>query len=401
MPAGRLRIVVLSWWFPFPPVNGSKLRAFQILETLAAEHDVTLLSFTDSAGDLPEHPRIVELCRAIEVWPRPSFVRDSWRARLALFRGSPRWIVETESPPFAARVQELLDSSGFDIVVALQLGAARYVPRRRQIRALVEEIELAGLYEQLTQAPSAWQRARYGLTWLKHRRYLRRLLQRFDACTVVSEPERRLLLSAVPSAPAVHVIPNAIEIPPLPCRPRLSHRLMFNGTLVYEANRDALAWFVELILPRVRAQHADIELCVTGDGAQSSLMGAPGVSHLGIVPDVHEALAAAAVAVVPVRRGGGTRFKILDAFAAGTPVVSTRKGAEGLNVRDQEHLLLADTPEVFAGAIVRLLDDPQLAARLACNGRRLVEAEHDWAVSGQRLLTLVEQLAGGEVKAVA
>lgn len=398
MAARRLRILLLSSWFPYPPTNGSKVRLYQLLQQLAAGHDVVLVGLLDSPADTPQAAAVRDLCEAIEVWPRPYFDPHRWRARLAFLHPWPRSLIDTHCAALAECVDRRLKQEHFDLIVACQLDAARYVPGDRRVPALLEEVELTTLYEQAQKAPSLAARARYALTWWKQRRFVRQLLRRFDACSVVSDEERDLLVATVGKLPPVSVIPNGVQVPDqLPTAPRHAQRLMFTGTLRYAANHDAVVWFIEAVLPILREAVPQVEMQITGDDGGLPLPADPAVTRLGVVPDVRAALATAAVAIVPLRVGGGTRFKILDAFATGTAVVSTRKGAEGLAVRDGEHLLLADTAPEFAAAVLRLLHDASLAARLAAKARELVQAEYDWRAIGPRFEALVQAVAARSV----
>ncbi|MGQ9768776.1 MAG: glycosyltransferase family 4 protein, partial [Anaerolineae bacterium] len=171
--------------------------------------------------------------------------------------------------------------------------------------------------------------------------------------------------------------------------------LVFNGSLTYSANYDAMQWFLAQVWPRIRAQVPAATLTITGSTAGVNLTGLALDDHVrltGYVEDVRLPVAEAAVAIAPIRQGGGTRLKILEAMALGTPVVATAKGAEGLDVVDGEHLLLADDPERFAASVLRLLADDALAARLAADARRLVEGRYDWEQIGRRFVNLVEDV---------
>jgi glycosyltransferase involved in cell wall biosynthesis len=138
-----------------------------------------------------------------------------------------------------------------------------------------------------------------------------------------------------------------------------------------------------------------VGLTITGDHAGLPLPCTNHVSLAGVVDDVRPLIASASVSLAPIRVGGGTRLKILEAMALRAPVVATSKGAEGLDVRDGEHLLIADTPEAFADATIRLLKEPGLRERLADNAYQLVREHYDWAVVMPRFLHLVERVAHG------
>jgi hypothetical protein len=151
-----VRILFLSGWYPYPVNNGSKLRILSLL-------------------------RGRSLCREVQVLPRKPFDPHSWRARLGFLSPTPRSVVDTFSKEMAQRIEQAVSLKGFDLVIASQLGMAGYGQHFQGLPALFEEVEVGVPYGQFAQAPSTWRRARYGLTWAKHRAYLSRLLRRFRA----------------------------------------------------------------------------------------------------------------------------------------------------------------------------------------------------------------------------
>jgi glycosyltransferase involved in cell wall biosynthesis len=154
-----------------------------------------------------------------------------------------------------------------------------------------------------------------------------------------------------------------------------------------------MTWFLEEVYPRVQAGAPGVRLIITGDHADLPLPPADNVTLTGFVDDVRPLVAAAAVSLVPVRVGGGTRLKILETMALHTPVVATAKGAEGLDVRHGDHLLIADAPEDFAEAVLRMLGDPALRQRLIENGYHLVRERYNWAAVMPQFLGLIERVA--------
>ena len=182
---------------------------------------------------------------------------------------------------------------------------------------------------------------------------------------------------------------NAVEEP---------DQLTFTGLLRYSPNADAVRWFVHEVLPLVRAAVPAVRFEAVGKSPSPKLaaLAGPGVQITGTVPDVRPALARAAVVVVPLRVGSGTRIKILEAMAMGKAVVSTAIGCEGLDVRDGEHLVVADDADGFAATVVQLLRDPALRARLGAAGRALVEREYSWPMSVERLESFHDQAIAGD-----
>lgn len=390
-----MRILFLSRWFPYPPSNGSRLRALGLLRGLATRHEVTLLSFSEAPEVDADCPQVLSLCRRVEVVPWREYDPRRPQAALRLLSRAPRSVADTYSVAMERCIRRALEEGNYDLAIAAQLGAAAYAPLLRGLPALFDEVEVGLLWERYARSPGLAQRLRHGLTWLKHRRYLASLLPAFAACTVVSAEERALLRALAPRYREVHVIPNCVDLReygraygnPVP------GSLVFTGSFRYAPNYRAMVWFLERVFPRLREAFPEATLTVTGDHAGLGLPTLEGVSLVGHVEDVRPLVARAWVDVAPILEGGGTRLKILEAMALGTPVVATRKGAEGLDAVSGEHLLVADAPEAFADATVAILADAGLRGRLADAARDLVVRKYDQAVVMPRFLDLVESIA--------
>jgi len=394
-----MRILFLSRWFPFPPDNGSKLRIFNVLRQLSRAHEVALLTF-GGAADVANSGALLALrehCSHVRVLPYRDFRPASLRALLGLFSRRPRYLLDTYSEHMADVAADEARRRRCDVVVASELAMAPYALHLPGVAALLEDLELSVFRDAVGQWSVLPHRVRPALTWLKLSAYLRRILPRFAACTVVSEQERANLRAVCPAYASVEVIPNAVDLSSLdgsfgPPRP---NTLVFTGSPTYSANYDAVAYLLREVWPLIARTVPDVTLRVTGntEGVDlASLPRRPRVHFTGHVGDVRPIVAESWVSVVPLRLGAGTRVKVLESMALGTPVVSTSKGAEGLEVKDGESILIADRPAEFAERVVDLLRSPELRARLATAGRRLVESKHDWDVVGQELRALVERV---------
>lgn len=229
--------------------------------------------------------------------------------------------------------------------------------------------------------------------------YLRQVLKNFRVCTVVSNIEAVRVRHMAPGFEAISTIPNGVDldgyISAMKGRDAIKpdkNSMIFAGSFRFSANYDAMQWFVAEVLPKIRAVTPSANLVITGDHAGLPLPSTDNITLAGFVDDVQSMVANAAISVAPIRQGGGTRLKILEAMALHTPVVATSKGAEGLDVRDGEHLLIADTPDAFAQAVVSLLQNAELRHRIAQNAYGLVRAQYDWRVIMPRFLDLVERV---------
>jgi glycosyltransferase involved in cell wall biosynthesis len=385
-----MHVLFVSPWFPHPPSNGARLRVHHLLRALALHHRVTLLSFADEPEVDAAAPELASLCHAVRVVAQPTFDPHRWRSRLAWLGRRPRSLAITHSPAMAAAITDVV-RAGCDVIVASGIACAAYAAWFADVPAVAEEIELGWLFGGAAHPPTrTWRTA---LTRAKYRAYLRRLLPRFGACTVVSDVEHALLAAVLGPGVPIRVVPNAVataDYPPAACVP---DTVVFTGSFRYRPNYDAMRWFVGEVWPRVVAARPAARLRITGAGDDLALPSSVNVERTGFLGDVRPLLAAACVAVAPILAGGGTRVKILEAMAAGAAVVASSKGAEGLAVTAGEHLLVADDADAFASAVTRLLADAGLRQRLARAAHRLVAARYDWRIVGPQFESLVAAVA--------
>lgn len=399
-----MRILALSWWFPYPPDNGARLRVYNLLKQFSSKHQVTLVVFSREARDANYLDSLKPYCREVHLLPGRVFHRRSLKAWMGFLSSKPRAVVDAYDPKAAAHIQQVASNGRFDAVVAFEVGAAvdvaPYVVAIKGIPAVLEDLELAVLKEQSNMQRSVWGRLRYGMTWWKMRRFTAQILRRFDVCTVASAQERANLLEIVPNYQGVEIIPNGVDTKLYEGDYGLPERdtLIFTGGLTYNANFDAVHFFLGEVFPLLKTRRPSLRLRITGSTEGVPVDDLPltdGVTFTGYVDDVRPLVARSQVCVAPMRIGGGTRLKILEAMALGTPVVATNKGAEGLEVVPGQHLLIADEPDTLAETIVTVLQDHELREALSRNGRELVKAKYDWNVIGQQYQTILWQLVNG------
>jgi glycosyltransferase involved in cell wall biosynthesis len=395
-----MRILFLSTWFPYPPDNGSKIRVYYLLRALAARHKVTLLSFAFETANPDNGKELFSFCESVQTVQRNPFER-SFLANALRFL-SPVPVAMVPVPEMTQAMRRTLAQVPFDVVIASNEVTACYglSADAATVKVLEEHNSLSRwMWERYQGQQASLQRLRCWISWQKARHYEARLFRRFDLCTMVSEQDRQISLRLLPTYRAsVEVVPNGVDCqhnrpglaPPLP------NTLIFSGALTYSANYGAMQYFLAEIYPQIQAQVADVSLTITGSTTGVDLSGLRldgSVALSGYVDDIRALVSGASACVVPIRQGGGTRLKILEAMALGTPIVATSKGAEGLDVTPGDNILIADDPAEFAGQVVRLLRSTSLHDQLAANARRLVEQQYDWEQIGQRFVSLVEDVA--------
>ena len=393
-----MRILFISSWFPYPPDNGSRIRIFNLLRHLARRHEIILLCFSNHSRDLRHLGKLESFCRRVHVFEGRSFQPRSGRALRGFLHPWPRWLVDTYSPAMADCIERICSEEPLDLVIASEIDNSPYLGAIRGIPRVLEDLEVSLDIEALRAARGVSQTLRQGLRLWKFARYLGGILLRdAEGCTVVSELERQRVGRLVPAAPPPAVIPNGVDVDhyagdfgrPDPAT------FIFTGVLAYSANLDALDYFLREIWPLIQREQADARLLVTGRVEGVSLERLPqcgGVTFTGYVKDIRPWIARSCASIVPLRIGGGTRLKILESMALGTPVVSTSKGAEGLAVESGEHLLLADEPAAFAEAVLSLMRDGELRSRLSVSGKSLVRVHHDWKTIALDLETYLREV---------
>lgn len=394
-----MRILALTSWWPEPADNGSRLRILSLLRALTCAHEVHLVAFSQVPLDQIGDNELRARCASVRAIRQPAG-QITFHNRLgALLRRTPASAQAMWSPAFAQATREVAALAKPDVVIAFQILVAPYALLIEGVPRILEEVELAVLLEQFTKQQQRGPHLRYWLTWAKHRAYVSQTLRGFAACTAVSAREAALVRALVPPGMPVAVIPNGADLAGEGAASEKPEpdTLIYPGALSFDANLDAMRYFVGAIFPRVRAARPAARLRITGRATpeQRAALGAgAGVELTGFVPDVRPLVARSWAEVVPLRQGGGTRLKVLEALALGTPVVATAKGAEGLDLRHGEHILIADDPAAFAAATTLLLSQPTLRAHLARNGLRRVQATYDWRTIGAQLTSLAEEIAG-------
>jgi len=393
-----MKLLFLSGWYPYPANNGSKLRIYNLLQGLAKQHEVTLITFRDQMETLEPAMELQAICREVRVVPWRPFNPSSRRARFGYFSVKPRMIADLYSNEMADHIKQALSSQHFDLIVASQAGMAMYSHLFRGVPAILEELELGTFYDRYHLA-HGWSRIRNGLTWMKHRSWLTSTLKDFRVCTVVSRHERQLAMKAIPTFHPFKVIPNCVQLDEyrdFQASPQ-ANTLIFSGSFGYQPNYEAMCWFLREVFPLIQRQIPGVHLTITGNHGDRALPSHNNVTLTGYVDDVRPYITRSWASLAPIHYGGGTRLKILEAMALGIPVVATTKGAEGLDVRHNEHLLIADTPESYTAEVIHLLCEPGLRARLAKNAYNLMQQHYDWRMIIPEFVTLAEQVVQGSI----
>jgi sugar transferase (PEP-CTERM/EpsH1 system associated) len=390
-----MRILFLSPRQCFPARSGSKLREFHFLKALGQSAEITYLYFVDpgssplTVGDLP-------FCREVIGIPKPP-AYGLMKTAMGILGRWPLPILNYTSPEMSAAVSKALTDRDYDVVHLDSIHMIRYALLARKKKSALKaiynwhNIESEGM-RRYSATTGAWARRWYAAQTVRKLEVLEKdVLHSAFGLIVCSQRERDQLRRLEPTA-TVEVIENGVDTNYFAAETTngAQNRVVFVGSMDYFPNSEAAIYFANQIWPKIRARLGQAELAIVGTNpspAVQALGELPGVKVTGMVPDVRPYYDGALASVVPLRTGAGTRLKILEAMAAGIPVVSTPLGAEGLEVVDGENIILveADDTEGWANRLAELANSASLRQKLTRSALQLVRTTYDWEILGAKL----------------
>lgn len=401
MSPERLRILNVCQIPASPPRRGAQVRVHGLMTELARRHDLTAMALVDDEFDLEECRQAMQAyCREVVLVPNP-YGRAGLGKRLLQLRS----LSSAQSferlrvtvPAFQRALDRVLRGTRFDVVNLefpyLGHSHLRQAPRGERLPSvIVDSHEIAyDLARQFARTGSGLGRRLYaGANWRKLRREELRVYQDADGVYLCSALDEQRLLDQVPGVRTA-IIPNAADTEyyqPRPTDPpRDGRTVLYFGLLSTTPNIDGVLHFVRDIWPRIAEMHPDARFKIVGGQPPPSLraLAGPRIELTGFVSDLRPHLAQAEVIVVPLRQGGGTRLKIVEAMAMGKAIVSTTLGAEGIEADPARDLFIADDPAAFANAVNRLLAEPDLATRIGQSARQLAVQRYAWSSAARAL----------------
>lgn len=388
----RLKVLVLDEEIPFPLNSGKRIRTWNLLRHLAQQHSITFLCY-----GMPDNPGLpmlesfgirVVLVRKLSPSNSVGFYAGAFAN---IFSPWPYSVSRHRTYRFSRAIRELVKTETFDL---LHCEWTPYASCRDAVGALpmlimAHNIEATVWRRRAQYAPNLPERLFMGMQAWKMARFEKNCFSQCGRVVAVSLEEQQTAQRW--GAHTTWLVSNGVDTEYLQPEHSAPERdsLLFLGSLDWQPNRDALLYLLREILPEIQLANPQASLTVVGRQPATKLReqveALRGVEWVGEVTDIRPYFARAAIVLVPLRIGGGSRIKILEALSMGRAVVATRIGAEGLDVISGVHCLIADTPSEFSRCVAQLLNAPELAAKLGQNGRALVIKQYDWSRLAQDL----------------
>lgn len=398
-----MRILWLKTELLHPVDKGGKIRTYQMLKELKRDHEITYLTLDDGAADKEARALATEYCHklvCIPHNPRQKFTAGFYaELGLNLVSSLPYAIAKYRSPEMRRTILKLTRENVYDVVVCDFLAPAVNLPRDLSCPSILFQHNVeAMIWQRHAEVQTNTLKHTYlSGQWRKMQAFEGVMCRRFDRVVAVSREDSEMMQREY-KVTAIDDVPTGVDT--VFFRPRRAERreprnLVFTGSMDWLPNEDAIRYFTTQIMPLIREKLPDVTLTVVGRNPYPALVELskldPSIIVTGRVEDVRPYMERAAAYVVPLRIGGGTRLKIFEAMAMEKPIVSTTIGAEGLPVQPESDILLADTPETFAAAVVRVLEDDEFAFHLGRRSARLVREQFGWNRVARRFAEICEQ----------
>lgn len=393
-----MKILFVSPYLPGPPVFGGQRRIHGLMTALAKLHEVSLIALVDPTQDLSAGLDDARgYCRNVVTVADPLHRVSGRTKRLLQLRS----LVSRESweqklhrrPTLQQALDAHLEQHHYDIINCefVFMGGYRFGAKTlANSRVALDEHNVEYDILARTANTARFDRKVYNsVNLFKLKREELASWSRFDGVTFTSDRDREIAQREVPSS-VTEVVPNGVDV--VTFRPQPQDQvdpnvILFFGAINYFPNSDAVSFFLQSVFPLLSAKHPKLRVRIVGPGASPEILALASdrVEVVGFVDDLRAEIARAAVVVAPLRIGGGTRLKILEAMSVARPIVATRLGAEGIDVQHEREILLADSPEDLARQIERVVADGELARGLGAAARQTAELHYSWAAAAQKL----------------
>lgn len=394
-----MKILMLTPYLPYPLLSGGQIRTYNLLKKLANKHEVTLFSLIKSEDEKKYIPELKKYCSKVAVFKRSEKPFTFKNILKTAFSSYPFLVIRNHAPQIIKAVEEELQSNQYDLIHAETFYMMPHIPEINIPTILVEQtIEYLG-YESYAKKTPFFLRPILNIDIDKIRRWEQFYWKACDTLIVMSEEDKKYIVNEIGESKKIEVVANGVDTQwfdevkkkatPMPT-------VLSVGTFKWLPNVEAVKYLVTRVWPLIKKELPTAQLKIVGNAPTEDVYAYEkadsSIKVIGRIPDIRDAFATSDILMAPVFSGKGTRYKVLEAMASGTPIVATTTAVEGLAVVNGEHVMTSDTPEGMAQLAVELLNNQEERKNMAKNGKKFVKENYDWSLISHKLDMIYQRI---------
>lgn len=394
-----MKILMLTPYLPYPLLSGGQIRTYNLLKKLANKHEVTLFSLIKTEEEEKYIPELKKYCTKVQVFKRseqPFTLKNIFKTA---FSSYPFLVIRNHAPAIITAVQEELHSNNYDLIHAETFYMMPHIPKTDIPTILVEQtIEYLG-YESYAKNAPFYLRPILKIDINKIRRWENFYWKACDTLVVMSEDDKRYIGKEIGETKKIEVVANGVDtawFEEIKKKPTTTPTVLSVGTFKWLPNVEAVNYLVTKVWPLIKKELPDAELKIVGNAPTEAVHAYEqldsSIKVIGRIPDIRDAFASSDILMAPVFSGKGTRYKVLEAMASGTPIVATTTAVEGLEVVNGTHVMTSNTPEGMAALAIELLNNQEKRKTMAKNGKKFVKEQYDWSLISHKLDMIYQRI---------
>ena len=396
-----MKILMLTPYLPYPLLSGGQIRTYNLLKKLAENYDVTLFALIKEESERQFISELEKYCVKVKVFKRskhPFTVRNILRTA---FSSYPFLVVRNYAPEITRAIRHELSTENYDLIHAETFYMMPHIPKTKVPILLVEQtIEYLGYESYAEKVTFKPLQLLLKIDIAKIRRWEEHYWRSCTKLITMSDEDKAFIADTIKEETKIAVVSNGVDVKWFAEKGRKlppSQTILSVGTFNWLPNVEAVKILVQEIWPKVKSRIPRVKLWIVGNAPTQEIVEYQkkdnAITITGGIPDIRDAFTGAHVLVAPVFSGKGTRYKVLEAMAAGTPIVASNIAVEGLGVRHGKEVMIGKTVEELADLTVQVLQDKKLQETLAKNGKEFVQTQYDWSFIATKLYQVYDQLA--------
>lgn len=394
-----MKILMLTPYLPYPLLSGGQIRTYNLLKKLAKKHEITLFALIKNQEEKQYIPELEKFCKKVKVFQRSEKPFTIKNILKALFSTYPFLVIRNYVPETIDAIKDELSKEKYDLLHAETFYMMPHLPENNIPTIMVEQtIEYLG-YESYAKKAYPLLRLLLETDIKKIRKWERHYWKACDKLIVMSDDDKKFISKQIKDENKIDVVANGVDsawFEEIPRKLQKKPTILSVGTFNWLPNIEAVDFLVQKIWPHIKKLSPTSKLWIVGNAPTKKVISYgeqdSQIDVLGRIPDIRTAFKEAHVLVAPVFSGKGTRYKILEAMASGTPVVASKIAVEGLDIEHGKHVLVSNSAEDLAKFTIQLTDDKKLWNKLSINGKKFVTENFDWKEISKKLDMIYKEI---------